>query len=100
MQSNYNADKALGYRQFTAGSIDTAKLLSLIPGGIPAGACMALIQCEEQAVRWRDDGVAPTTSVGYPLPAGGELAYTSGSFPRLQFISQTAGAVLNVAFYG
>lgn len=94
MQSQYINDKALGYQQITG--LTTAQKLS-----IPLGTKTILIQPEAQGVRWRDDGIAPTATVGYPLGAGNELRYT-GSFANmqtLQFIAQTAGAVLNVTYY-
>lgn len=100
MQSGYQAEKALGYRQFVAGAINSATLLSSIPGGIPLGAALALIVPEAQAIRWRDDGTAPTAAVGQPLPVGSELRYTAGALASLQVISQVAGAGLNVTFYG
>jgi len=87
-----NVRKALGYQQLTNVSSSTALT-------VPAGTSFVLIQAEAQAVRWRDDGVAPTASVGYPLPAGSELVYTGSDATLLRFIQQTAGAILNVCYY-
>lgn len=86
---------ALGYCQLT--SLSAATLLSSCAGGIPAGATVAQISVETAAVRYRDDGVAPTTTVGMPAPIG-SFQY-SGPLSALQFIAQTAGSVVDVSFY-
>jgi hypothetical protein len=59
---------------------------------------MALITPETQAIRWRDDGVSPTASVGMPVAAGAYLNY-DGDFNRIKFIEQTASAKINVSYY-
>lgn len=81
-----------GYQQVT--SLTAVKGLT-----IPAGATYALISPEGQAVRYRDDGQDPTTTVGMPLAAGETLRY-EGNLSALRFIEQTASARLNVSFYG
>jgi hypothetical protein len=50
------------------------------------------------AVRWRDDGVAPTAAVGMVLNSGAELDYV-GDITRIQFIHVAAGAQLEVSLY-
>lgn len=104
MQAGWKAEKPLGYGQFAAGAIDTSTLLSTITvggvAGIPAGTSLVLIVPEAQAVRWRDDGTAPTAAVGQPLAAGAELRYTANGLANLRFISAVAGAILNCTFYG
>lgn len=104
MQSNVIADKALGYGQFAAGAIDASTLLSTIVlngvAGVPDGTARILIRPEVQAVRWRDDGTAPTTAVGHPLAVGETLEYVARNAKSLRFIASTAGAVLNATFYG
>jgi hypothetical protein len=67
-------------------------------GGIPAGSTLALVTAETQGVRWRDDGTAPTATVGFPLAAGSQLEY-NGDLNRIRFIQQTAGATLHIAFF-
>jgi hypothetical protein len=54
--------KPRGYRQQTVA--DTALALSAFTGGIPTGITYVKIVVETNGVRWRDDGVAPTTTVG------------------------------------
>lgn len=81
----------IGYQQITA--LSTVKTLT-----VPNGARIARIVCETQAVRWQDDGNAPTATVGMPLAVGTELTY-DGHLGALQFIEQTASAKLNVSYY-
>jgi hypothetical protein len=59
---------------------------------------IAIITAETQAVRWRDDDVDPTASVGMPLAAGVTLQY-DGDLTKIRFIEQTASAKLNVSYY-
>jgi hypothetical protein len=58
----------------------------------------ALIVAEGQAVRWRDDGTAPTATVGMPLAVGIPLQY-DGDLTNIKFIEQVAGAKLNISYY-
>lgn len=63
------------------------------------GATGVLITVETAAVRWRDDGVAPTASVGNPLDTGMPFFYT-GDPANLQFIRQTStSAVVNFNYF-
>jgi len=86
----------LGYDQLT--SLSTPTLLSSVPGGIPAGAVYAFIDVSGAAVRYRDDGVAPTASVGMPVAINTQLQYF-GNLAAIEFIQQAAGAVLDISFY-
>lgn len=81
-----------GYQQAT--SLSVATPLPSIPNGVSA----ALVCAETQGVRWRDDGVAPTATVGQPLAAGQCQQFTR-ELAALQFIQQTSGAILNVSYY-
>lgn len=90
--------KPLSYSQVTAFS--SAKTL----GTIPALTTIADICNEGTALRYRDDGTAPTTTVGMILAAGDVTAPNcmqySGNFAALQFIQEAAnGGPLNVTFY-
>jgi hypothetical protein len=66
--------------------------------GLNAKPSIALITAEAQGVRWRDDGIAPTATVGMPLAAGVTLQY-DGDLNKIQFIQQTASAKLNISYY-
>lgn len=88
--------KPLGYCQLTA--TGSAAQLSTCSGGIPVRSVWAVICVETANIRWRDDGVAPTASVGMPIVAGNCLDY-SGTFQTFQFIAVSGSPVLNVSFY-
>ena len=81
----------LGYQQITSLSASAALT-------VPSGATLALIVPETQNVRWRDDGTAPTASVGMPIFVGASLSY-DGDLNRIRFIQQAASATLNVSYY-
>ena len=81
----------LGYQQITSLSSSTALT-------VPDGATLALIVPEAQTVRWRDDGVAPTASVGMPVAALSSMSY-DGDLKKIRFIAATSGAILNVSYY-
>ena len=84
--------RALGYQQIVGLAASTALT-------VPAGTSYALVVAEAQAVRWRNDGTAPTASVGMPLAVGVEKQFLTSSLSALRFIQQTATANLNVAYY-
>lgn len=81
-----------GFQQLTGMSSATALT-------VPAGARIAVLDAEAQNVRWRDDGTAPTATVGMRIIADSEAVY-SGNLAAIQFIAETAGAILNVSYYG
>lgn len=81
----------LGYQQITTLTSSTALT-------VPAGATAAVITAESQAVRYRDDGTAPSATVGMPLAVATTLVYT-GTLSAIRFIEQTSAAKLNVAYY-
>jgi len=75
---------------------------SMTTAGVPATATYAVVCAYTQAVNWRDDKVAPTATVGtggQGIPAGQCIPY-NGTIIELQFIQQTATAVLAISFYG
>lgn len=104
MTPGYKGLKSLGYAQSAA--VDASTLVSSLTfqgqaaAGIPAGTVLLVLTPETQAIRWRDDGVAPTAAAGYPLTVGAELRYDSADMAALRVISQVAGAKINVVAYG
>ena len=76
----------MGYQQIT--SLSSAAALT-VPArdfsGLAGSPRIAIITPETQAVRWRDDGVAPTATVGMPLAAGVTLQY-DGDLSMIKFI--------------
>lgn len=87
----------LGYCQLT--SLASATALSACSGGIPTGATMFDLICETQAIRYRDDNVAPTATIGQPLAVGVLLNKYSGTLSQVQLIQQTASATCDILFY-
>lgn len=81
----------VGYQQI----VDMSAVTALT---VPAGADLALIQTVTQNVRWRDDGTAPTGTVGMRLAAGDTLVY-DGDLSAFQAIEEAASAELNVTYY-
>ena len=89
-----------GYQQLT-GLSGVKSLTVPASGAVPSGSQApkyCVIIPESQAVRWRDDGVAPTASVGYPLAVGAELTY-DGDLKKIQFIEQVASSTINIQYY-
>ena len=86
----------LGYCQLT--SIAASTLVSSCSGGIPALTGWAVLCVDTAAIRWRDDGTAPTASVGMPIAAGQCFNY-SGTFSALRVIAQSGSPVVNISFY-
>lgn len=88
-----------GYEQLT--SLGTA--VNLNPPlrdvtGLVSSPARAVIIVESAPVRWRDDGVNPTSSVGMPLSAGTVFQY-DGDLRKIKFIQQSVAAVINVSYY-
>lgn len=97
----------LGYQQILTGALGSAVFLTIpttTSGGTQGYTSQvvpgyAIIQnTGTAAVRWRDDGTAPTAAVGMFLAAGSELDYV-GDITRIQFIQVAAGAQLEVSLY-
>lgn len=81
----------MGFQQIT--SLGSAASLT-----VPAGAILAEIACTGQNVNWRDDGTAPTASIGMPLPTNTLLVYP-GNLAAIQLIQTAATATCNVSYY-
>lgn len=78
---------------------NTASSASLTSGGIPPNATMVTLQAETANVRWRDDGGAPTTSIGNILVSGQNPSLYTGTVSQLQFIAATGSPLVDAAFY-
>ena len=88
-----------GYQQISTLSSATGLTVpTLGPDGLNAKPVFALIIAEGAPVRWRDDGTAPTASVGMPLAVGVPLQY-DGDLTKIRFIEQSASAKLNISYY-
>lgn len=89
--------QCVGYQQIT--SVGTAVGLT-VPSSRSSGgkANYAVIVAEGDDVRWRDDGISPSATVGMPLAAGERLQY-DGDLNAIKFIEQAGGATLNISYY-
>lgn len=92
---------ALGYCQL---SISTAVFISTCSGGIPANTRTIYLTPETAALRCRDDGTAPTATIGNPVAVGAQLRYSAsngvtGPGATLKCIAQTGTSTVNVWFY-
>ena len=85
-----------GYQQIT--SLSSAAGLTIPSPQDGSLLKVAVIIVEGQAVRYRDDNVAPTTTVGMRLLPGDVLEY-DGNLNDISFIEETASAKLNVSYY-
>lgn len=87
-----------GYQQLLP---TTATALSLT---VPPGSRTALITVSVAAIRYRDDGTAPTSSTGFPLAPisatvpSDPFAY-QGTLTAIQVIAQASGAIVDVLYY-
>ena len=65
---------------------------------VPAGSTSAEICVESNAIRYRDDGTAPTASVGMPVLVSTCFPY-AGPLTAIQLIAQTGTASVSVSYY-
>lgn len=80
----------LGLESFS--DLSTVKYLSP-----PKKTAYAEVQAHTKAVRWRDDGTAPTATIGHLIPAGKTFRYVgTGQFG---IIEAEASATATVTYY-
>jgi hypothetical protein len=89
----------IGYQQIT----DLTSAVGLtVPAmdktGLRQMPTIALITPLTGAVRWRDDGTNPSSTVGMPLAAGVTLQY-DGNLNGIKFINNGGTAELNISYY-
>jgi hypothetical protein len=92
----------LGYQQITTTQLGSAVGLTL-PGD---NVISALITVEgppgTDTVRWRDDGQAPTSTVGMLMnmgTTGDQPMLYSGNLGAIQFIKAAGNPILNISYY-
>ena len=83
-----------GYHQYAAGEIDTAQ-------PVKGSGSVVKIQAESVNVRYREDGVNPTATVGMLLAAGEchIVNVGEGGISEIKVIGTAANAILNVTAY-
>lgn len=97
---------SLGFCQITS-AVSAVPLAtsSCSTGSVPNGASIMEICVETSGIRYRDDGVAPTTSVGIPVvPASSSIpncyAYAIKNLSKVQFIAISGSIIIDISFYG
>lgn len=88
-----------GAGTYNLSASNTASAASLTSGGIPSGATTVTLQAETANVRYRDDGAAPTSSVGSLLISGSQPWLYTGTLANIRFIAATGSPVLDIDFY-
>jgi hypothetical protein len=94
-----------GFQQFTSQSltgalgVSTALLLDE-KSGTRANAALISIGGSTGAIRFRDDGVAPTSNIGMRLPAGVVPFLYQGDLNKIRFIADSVpgNADVNVTY--
>ena len=70
---------------------------------LPDACNRAYLTAETDAVRWRADGTAPTTTEGHVLAVNDSISFTGANYRQLlekiQFIKQTATAALKITYF-
>lgn len=69
---------------------------------LPVGARYALIEADHTAgqnIRWRDDGNAPTATVGMTIFQSGNPLWYTGDLTKIQLIQEVSGAIANITYY-
>ena len=88
-----------GYQQITSLSASVGFTVPVTtPDGLNGKPVLALIVAEGAPVRWRDDGTAPSATVGMPIAVGVPFQY-DGDLNKIRFIQQSASAILNISYY-
>jgi hypothetical protein len=97
---NKEITSCMGYQQIVGAVASTALTIPQVDPvtGLKAMPVQAVIICDTQGIRWRDDGTAPTASVGMPIAVGTVFVY-DGDLTKLRIIQQAATATINVAYY-
>ena len=77
----------------------TSSTASLTTAGIPSTANVAIMTVSTANVRWRDDGAAPTASVGVLIPAASVPYQYTGPLSAFQLTAVSGSPSVDVAFY-
>lgn len=90
----------MGYQQIVGAAASTGLTVPSVDPvtGLAAKPIQAVIICEGAGIRWRDDGIAPTASVGMPIAVGTVFVY-DGDLNRLRIIQQAATSTINIGYY-
>ena len=85
----------LGYQQITAGTLAASTALT-----VPSGSTIAIVQVEAAGARYRDDGTAPSATVGMILVPGSVLTLSGAAeLAAVHFILQSGSPILDISYY-
>lgn len=94
-----------GYQQFLSSALTgsvalSTSLLTNVTTGVIANAAIFSVGGSSGAIRFRDDGVAPTSNIGMRLPANSHPYLYQGDLHRIRLIADSAAgnADLNVTY--
>lgn len=98
--------KVIGFQQLLSSSIATAAVAcstSLLKDGQgnSANAAQLSVGGSTGAIRWRDDGTAPTSNIGMRLPAGVAPYFYQGDLQKILFIADSVpgNADVNITYF-
>lgn len=98
-------NKVIGFQQFLSSAITSAvacssALMKLTQTGDVANAAEISVGGSTGAIRFRDDGTAPTSNIGTRLPAGTVPYLYQGDLHKLQMIADAVpgNADVNVRY--
>jgi hypothetical protein len=96
-----DVSESFGYQQIVGLAASTALTVptTQVNGQTGQRPVIALLQAEGQAIRWRDDGTAPTAAIGMLLNVGDAPYPYDGDLAQIRFIQVAATATLNVSYY-
>lgn len=66
---------------------------------VPTGANLVLLVAETGAVRWRDDGTAPTPTAGIPMQTSSPPLEYSGDPSAMLFVAVSGTVAVDASFY-
>lgn len=70
---------------------------------LPSQCKRAYITCETDAIRWRADGTAPSSSEGHPLAVNDSISFTSANYrsvlENIIFIKVSGAAALKITYF-
>ena len=86
----------VGFQQIASVTSGAAVTLT-----VPTGANNACFQVDTAPLRWRDDGTAPTASIGMQVAnsASGCTFFYTGTLTAIQFIAVSTTGTLNITYY-
>ena len=98
-------NNVVGFQQLTSSTIASASSCSTalyrnVTTGVLANAAVISAGGSSGAIRFRDDGTAPTSNIGMRLPSGIAPYFYQGDLNRLQFIADAVpgNADVNITY--